>query len=113
MSPIELKANEVGNARPCPITDFQVQLASNEMVIITVQYVETIEQFDSGQWKQLQTVLPAKRALEFGATIKKAAKLILESDSSSSLNISPRRVTPTLCSRHPHKWRIGTHDNLE
>jgi hypothetical protein len=86
MSPIELKANEVGNASLCPITDFQVQLGSNEMVIITVQYVETIEQFDTGQWKQLRTVISAKRALELGRTIKKAAKLILECDSSSFLN---------------------------
>jgi hypothetical protein len=82
MSPIELKADEVGNASLCPITEFQVQLGSNEMVIITVQYVETIEQFDSGQWKHFRTIISAKRALEFGATIEKAAKLILGCDSS-------------------------------
>ena len=83
MSPIELQTNERGNLTLCPITDYQVQLASDEMVAVIVQYVETIEQFDSGERKQLQTVLSAKQALELGATLKKAAKLILESGSVS------------------------------
>jgi hypothetical protein len=83
MSPIELQTNERGIAKLYPITDFQVQLASDETVVLTIRYVETIEQFDSGEWKQLQTVLPANRALELGATLKKAARLILDSDSVS------------------------------
>ncbi len=81
MTPTELETNERGHARLCPITDFQVQLATNEMVAVTIEYVETMEQFDAGQRKQLRTVLPASRALALSATLKKAARLILESDS--------------------------------
>ena len=86
MAPIELQNNERGNAKLCPVTDYQVRLASNGMVVLVLQYVETIEQFDSGQWKQLQTVLPATRALEIAATLRKAAKLHLHSDSAPALN---------------------------
>lgn len=80
MSPIELPANGLGT-RLCPITACEVRLASNEMVVIVLQYVENIEEFDSGQWKQLQAVLPARRALELAASLEKAAALFLESSS--------------------------------
>ena len=83
MAPLELQVNERGDARLCPITDFQVQLATNEMVVVTIEYVESMEQFDAGQRKQLQTILPATRALALGATLKKAAKLILDADTPS------------------------------
>ena len=86
MSPIESLNTERGHAKLCPIADFQVRLASNDMVIVILQYVETIEQFDSGQSKQLQTVISAQRALELAATLKKAAKLLLEPDSATVLN---------------------------
>lgn len=86
MAHIALQNNERGTAKLHPITNYQIQLASNGMVILALQYVETIEQFDAGQWKQLQTVLPASRALELAATLKKAAKLILESDAAGILN---------------------------
>ncbi|HEY1580794.1 MAG TPA: hypothetical protein VGF82_27325 [Terracidiphilus sp.] len=84
MSPIRLQKDECGNVELCPITDFQVQVATNDMVILTNNYVESIEQFDAGEWKQLQTIIPATRALDLGATLKKAAKLILQSDSFNS-----------------------------
>jgi hypothetical protein len=86
MARIQLQTNERGNATLSPIIDFQVRLAANKQVILIMRYVETIEQFDTGQWKQLQTIVPAKRALVIAATLKKAAKLILESDSASFLN---------------------------
>ena len=86
MSPIELQNDENGNAKLCPITDFQLRLSSNDMVILTVRYVETIEQFDAGQYKQLQTVLPAERALELAATLNRAAKIVLDSHSATILN---------------------------
>ena len=81
MPPIELQTNERGDARLCPITACEVRLASNEMVVVVLQYVESIEQFDSGQWKQLQAVLPVKRALELAASLEKAVALFLQSDS--------------------------------
>lgn len=81
MSPMQLRTNERGNAKLCPITDLEVRIASNNMVILVIQYVETIEQFDSGERKQLQTVLSAKRALKLAATLKKAAARFLESNS--------------------------------
>ena len=81
MSPIELQTNENGSAKLCPITAFEVRLGSNEMVIVIIQYVETIEQFDSGQQKQLQVVLPAKRAHELAATLEKATGLFLRDGS--------------------------------
>ena len=71
MSRIELQTNENGTARLCPITAFDVRIATNEMVIVVIQYVETIEQFDSGQPKQLQVVLPAELAHELAVTIEK------------------------------------------
>jgi hypothetical protein len=83
MSPIELQTDENGSAKLCPITSFEVHIASNEMVILVIQYVETIEQFDSGQPKQLQLVLPAERAHELAATIDKAASLFLKESSYS------------------------------
>jgi hypothetical protein len=82
MSPIELQTTEDGSAKLCPITAFEVRIASDEMVIILIQYVETIEQFDSGQPKQLQAVLPAKRAHELAASLEKAATLFLREGSS-------------------------------
>jgi len=81
MPPIELQTNEHGDARLCPITACEVRLASNEMVVVILQYVESIEQFDSAQWKQLQGVLPVKRALELAASLEKAVALFLKSDS--------------------------------
>jgi len=83
MSPIELQTNENGSAKLCPITAFEVHIGSNEMVIVVIQYVETIEQFDSEQPKQLQLILPAKRAHELAATIEKAATLFLRESSYS------------------------------
>lgn len=81
MSPLEMQTNENGSAKLCPVTEFEVHIASNEMVIVVVQYVETIEQFDSGQPKQLQVVLSAKRAHELAATLEKAATLFLREGS--------------------------------
>ena len=75
MSRIELQTNENGTARLCPITAFDVRIATNEMVIVVIQYVETIEQFDSGQPRQLQVVLPAELAHELAATIEKGVTL--------------------------------------
>lgn len=83
MSPITLQTDECGGARLCPITACEVRIASNEMVVLVIQYVETIEQFDLGQWKQLHAVLPAKRALELAASLEKAASLFLQSNSDS------------------------------
>ena len=80
MPQLKFQKNERRNLKLCPITDFQVQVATNDMVILTINYVESIEQFDAGEWKQLQTIIPATRALDLGATLKKAAKLILQSD---------------------------------
>ena len=85
MSPMELQTNERGIAKLCPITAFEIRIASNEMVVLVIQYVETIEQFDLGQPKQLQTVLPAERAFELAATLKKAAA-ILESNSNCPIH---------------------------
>jgi hypothetical protein len=62
MSPIKLQTKEDGIAKLCPITEFEVRIATHEMVVLVIQYVENIEQFDSGQWKQLQAVLSAGRA---------------------------------------------------
>ena len=75
MSRIKLQTNENGTAKLCPITAFDVRIATNEMVIVVFQYVETIEEFDSGQPKQLQVVLPAKLAHELAATIEKGVTL--------------------------------------
>jgi hypothetical protein len=77
--PIELKTNDHGAAKLCPVTACDVRVATNDMVVVVLQYVETIEEFDSGQWKQLQAVLPAKRALELAASLEKAAALFRES----------------------------------
>jgi len=72
---MKLQTNENGTAKLCPITTFEVRIATNDMVIVIIQYVETMEQFDLGQPKQLQVVLPAKRARELAATIGRAVKL--------------------------------------
>jgi len=79
MWPMELQINEHGDAKLCPITACEVRLGTNDMVVLVIQYVETIEQFDSGQWKQLHAVLPAKRARELAASIEKVAMLLRES----------------------------------
>ncbi|HEY2470339.1 MAG TPA: hypothetical protein VGI45_21270 [Terracidiphilus sp.] len=79
MSLIKLQANELGSVKLCPVTACEVRVATNEMVVIVIQYVETIEEFDSGHWKQLQAILPVKRALELAANLEKAATLFLES----------------------------------
>ena len=86
MSSIELQCNELGNARLSPITACDVRLASNQMVVLVLQYVETIEEFDSGEWKQLQAVLPATRALELAASLEKAAALSVESKPQSLIH---------------------------
>lgn len=78
MSPTELESNELGSTLLCPIVACEVRIASNEMVALVLQYVETIEEFDSGHWRQLQAVLPAKRALQLAADLEKAATLFLE-----------------------------------
>jgi hypothetical protein len=75
LSRIELQTNENGVTKLCPVTAFDLQIATNEMVIVRIQYVETIEQFDSGQPKQLQLVLDSKAAQELAANIGKALTL--------------------------------------
>ena len=75
MSRIELQTNENGVTKLCPVTAFELQIATNEMVIVRIQYVETIEQFDSGQPKQLQLVLDSKAAQELAANIGRALTL--------------------------------------
>ena len=86
MSPIVLQTDERGQAKLCSVTDFQVRLALNDMIILTLQYVEKIEQFDAGEYKQLQTVLSPEGALVLAATLKKAAKLLLEPNSTAIPN---------------------------
>ena len=81
MASFDLQINERGDVKLCPITDFTVQLATNDMVVVTLEYVESLEQFDSGKRKELRTVIPAERALTLGATLKKAARLILDAGS--------------------------------
>jgi hypothetical protein len=80
MTPLELQTNEHGTAKLCPITTFEVRIATDKMFALVIQYVETIEQFDSGQWKQLQTVLTAKQALTLAATLEKAVSLSQETN---------------------------------
>jgi hypothetical protein len=75
LSRIELQTNENGVTKLCPVTAFDLQIATNEMVIVRIQYVETIEQFDSGQPKQLQLVLDSKAAQELAANIGRALTL--------------------------------------
>jgi len=75
LSRIELQTNENGVTKLCPVTAFELQIATNEMVIVRIQYVETIEQFDSGQPKQLQLVLDSKAAQELAANIGRALTL--------------------------------------
>lgn len=82
---MELQINERGNARLCPITAFEVRIASNDMVVLVIQYVESIEQFDSGELKQLQTVLPTAQAYELAATLRRAAGLFLQSGADVSV----------------------------
>ena len=77
MMPIELQKDELGRAKLCSITDLQVCLASNKIII---------EQFDAGQYNQLRTVLPAQKASDLAATLKKAAKLLLEPRSDTIVN---------------------------
>ena len=81
MASLDLQTDERGDVRLCPITNFKVQLATNDMVVVTIEYVESLEQFDSGERKELRTVVPAERALALGATLKKAARLILDAGS--------------------------------
>ena len=83
MSKVELGTNERGNLKLCPMVDCQVQIASNDMVAVTIDYVQRIEEFDTGHWEQLRTVLSAQQAFELGATLKKAARLILSAGSDS------------------------------
>jgi hypothetical protein len=75
LSRIELQTNENGVTKLCPVTAFELRLATNEMVIVLIQYAETIEQFDSGQPKQLQLVLDSKAAQELAANLGKALTL--------------------------------------
>jgi hypothetical protein len=81
MAPLKLQTNDRGTATLCPVTTFEVHIASNEMLILVIQFVETIEQFDLGQRKQLQTVLAPNQALALAATLEKAAALLLKTDS--------------------------------
>ena len=83
MSPLDLETDERGNLKLCAITGFKVQLATNDMVAVTIEYVESVEQFDSGERKQFRTIVAATQALALGSTLKKAGQLILESGSQS------------------------------
>ena len=75
MSRIELQTNENGETKLCPISAFELRLATNQMVIVLIQYIETIEQFDSGQPKQLQLILDSDAAQELAVSIGKALTL--------------------------------------
>jgi len=86
MCPMELRTNEGGIASLSPITAFEVRIASNDMVVLVLQYVESVEQFDSGRPKQIQTVLSPARALEIAATLKKAASLFLGANSGCAVH---------------------------
>jgi hypothetical protein len=81
MTPIELQTDTIGNAALRPITACEVRIASNEMVVLVIQYVESIEDFDSGNGKQLQAVLPPARAMRLAESLEKAASLFLSAHS--------------------------------
>jgi hypothetical protein len=81
MTPLQLQRNEHHTEKPCPMTTFEVRISSNQMVMLKIEYVETIEQFDSGDRKQLQTVLAPNQALILAATLQKAAALFVKIDS--------------------------------
>jgi hypothetical protein len=80
MTPIEMQTDTIGNAALCPITACEVRIASNEMVILVIQYVESIKDFDTGNWKQLQAVLSAGRAMQLSESLEKAASLFLSAN---------------------------------
>ena len=77
---LQLKKDREGNVITFPMTGWGITpVTAMESLILTIEYVETPEQLETGERNQLQTILSMPKALELAEELKKAAIAILAS----------------------------------
>lgn len=77
---LELQNDNKGNVITCPMTGWGITPVTNtSSIILTIEYVETSEQLETGERKQLQTILTIAKAQELAEELKKAANIMLAS----------------------------------
>jgi hypothetical protein len=77
---MELQKDRDGNVIMCPMTGWGITPVTNmSSLILTVEYVETPEQLETGERNQLQTILTIPKAQELAEQLQKAANVMLAS----------------------------------
>jgi ssRNA-specific RNase YbeY (16S rRNA maturation enzyme) len=77
---LQLKKDREGNVITFPMTGWGISpVTAMGSLILTIEYVEAPEQFETGERNQLQTILTISKAQELAEELKRAASAILAS----------------------------------
>jgi hypothetical protein len=82
---IELQTDGTGNVITCPMTGWGIKPVAETMILLAIEYVDSPEQLETGERKQLQAILHSHQALELAEELKKVVAL-LEPPPLGSLN---------------------------
>lgn len=74
---IKLQTDGSCNIVACPMTGYELRAVSDTALLIIIEYVETEQQFETGERKTLQAIVKQQQALELAETLQRSAKLIL------------------------------------
>lgn len=74
---LTLQTDASGNIVTYPVTGWELRSVANMSIMVVIEYIESPEQLETGERKQLQTILSAPQALDFAETMKKAATVLL------------------------------------
>lgn len=77
MSSIKLKSFSNRDIVGCSVTGYELRAASDTALLLTLEYVETIEQLETGGRKTFQAILTSQQALELSESLKESATLML------------------------------------
>jgi hypothetical protein len=74
---LELQKDKEGNIITLPMTGWGITDVAGMSLILTIQYVETPEQLETGERKQMQTIVTVQKALELAEALRRAASGLL------------------------------------
>lgn len=83
---IKLQTHPDGNIITCPITGWEMRTAGDTALLVVIEYIDLPEQLETGERKQLQTIVTPHEALEFADSLQKYARLILTPKSGKPVN---------------------------
>jgi hypothetical protein len=76
--PPKLKLDNIGNIITQPVTGWTVSPVAGAAVLAVIRYVDSPEELERGEDKQVQLLLNPDRCLEFAEALTKLARSLLQ-----------------------------------